>query len=212
LNKDKVVFLQESRPSRIKPLLKKPTLDTTDIRNYRPVSLLSFFSKTLECTVSIQLSSYLSQNNLLDPHRSGFKAVHSTEMALLTVTESLRVGKGSSLSSVLICRVRHSESPDPLLHSRRVWHCWICVILVYSYLTDRTYQVTWNGSLSRPCTLDTGVPQGSVLGPLLFSLYTRSLGSVITSHIPFTGCKEPWRGTGQPAMLQCQHHLCVPIL
>lgn len=51
-----------------------------------------------------------------------------------------------------------------------------------SYLTNRTFQVTWNGSLSNPCLLETGVPQSSVLGPLLFSLYTRSLGSAITSH------------------------------
>ena len=55
--------------------------------------------------------------------------------------------------------------------------CWFT-----SYLTNPTYHVTTNGSLSKPCTLDTGVLQGSVLGPLLFSLYTRSLGSVITSH------------------------------
>ena len=55
-----------------------------------------------------------------------------------------------------------------------------------SYLTNRTYQVTWNGSLSKPCTLDTGVLQGSVLGTLLFSLYTRSLGSVIASQVLFS--------------------------
>ena len=51
-----------------------------------------------------------------------------------------------------------------------------------SYLTNRTFQVTWNGSLSKPCFLETGVTQGPVLGLLLFSLYTRSLGSAITSH------------------------------
>ncbi|KAI4893566.1 hypothetical protein NFI96_021367 [Prochilodus magdalenae] len=51
-----------------------------------------------------------------------------------------------------------------------------------SYLEDRHYKVAWNGSTSAPCRLSTSVPQGSVLGPLLFSLYTLSFGEVITSH------------------------------
>jgi len=84
------LFPTTFKSARNKPLLKKPTLDTTDIRNYRPVSLLSFLSKTLERAASTQLSSYLSQNNLPDPHQSGFKAAHSTKTAPLAVTESLR--------------------------------------------------------------------------------------------------------------------------
>jgi len=105
------------------------------------------------------------------------------------VTESLLDEGGSSLSSVLIFldfstqtafnTVNHQILLSTLAElgitgSALSWFT--------SYLTGHTYRVTWNGSLSRPCTLDTGVPQGSELGPLLFSLCARCLGSVITSH------------------------------
>ncbi|XP_071211360.1 GDP-fucose protein O-fucosyltransferase 2 isoform X1 [Salvelinus alpinus] len=173
--------------ARVAPLLKKPTLDPSDVNNYRPVSLLSFLSKTLERAVLGQLSCYLSQNDLLDPNQSGFKTSHSTETALLCVTEALRTAKANSLSSALILldlsaafdTVNHQILLSTLseLGISGAAHAWIA-----SYLTGRSYQVAWRESVSAPRALTTGVPQGSVLGPLLFSLYTKSLGSVISSH------------------------------
>ncbi|KAK3514823.1 hypothetical protein QTP70_032531 [Hemibagrus guttatus] len=77
------------KKTRVIPILKKPALDPSDISNYRPVSLLSFPSKIFERVVCNQLSDYLLQNNLHDPNQSDFKAAHSTETALLVVTENL---------------------------------------------------------------------------------------------------------------------------
>uniref|UniRef100_A0A673XCE1 Reverse transcriptase domain-containing protein n=1 Tax=Salmo trutta TaxID=8032 RepID=A0A673XCE1_SALTR len=173
--------------ARVAPLLKKPTLDPSNVNNYRPVSLLSFLSKTLERAVLGQLSCYLSQNDLLDPNQSGFKTGHSTETALLCVTEALRTAKANSLSSALMLldlsaafdTVNHQILLSTLseLGISGAAHAWIA-----SYLTGRSYQVAWRESVSAPRALTTGVPQGSILGPLLFSLYTKSLGSVISSH------------------------------
>ncbi|XP_051719341.1 uncharacterized protein LOC127495917 [Ctenopharyngodon idella] len=90
------------KQARITPLLKKPTLNPALLENYRPVSLLPFIAKTLERVVFNQLSTYLTQNNLLDNNQSGFKSGHSTETALLSVTEALRLARATSKSSVLI--------------------------------------------------------------------------------------------------------------
>ncbi|KAM9442927.1 uncharacterized protein ACWYII_014692 [Salvelinus alpinus] len=111
-----------------------------------PVSLLSFLSKTLERAVLGQLSCYLSQNDLLDPNQSGFKTSHSTETALLCVTEALRTAKANSLSSALILldlsaafdTVNHQILLSTLseLGISGAAHAWIA-----SYLTGRSYQV-----------------------------------------------------------------------
>ncbi|KAJ8335100.1 hypothetical protein SKAU_G00407390 [Synaphobranchus kaupii] len=175
------------KTTRVTPLLKKPSLDPSDVRNYRPVSLLPFLSKTLEQAVLNQLSVFLHQNNLLDPHQSGFRSSHSTETALLVVTEALATARASSLSSVLILldlsaafnMVNHKLLIPTLTE---IGISGTALSWFVSYLTDRSYQVSWKGSVSAPHPLSTGVPQGSVLGPLLFSIYTKSLGSVIKSH------------------------------
>ncbi|KAK3537219.1 hypothetical protein QTP70_003376 [Hemibagrus guttatus] len=175
------------KKARVIPILRKPALDPSDISNYRPVSLLSFFSKILERVVYNQLSDYLMQNNLHDPNQSGFKAAHSTETALLAVTEKLHAARSAKLSSVLIL-LDLSAAFDTVNHKtllstlRSLGICGTAWEWFASYLDGRSYQVTWNGLTSAPRRLSTGVPQGSVLGPLLFSLYTHSLGKVISSH------------------------------
>ena len=125
----------------IKPLLKKPTLDSADIWNYRPVSFLSLLSKTLERGIYNQLSFCLSQNYLLDPNQSGIRTAHSTGMALLTVTESLCAAKALPYSSVLILLNRSStsdsQSPNPL-HSGWTCHYWLCSNLV-RIIADKSY-------------------------------------------------------------------------
>ncbi len=86
----------------ITPLLKKPTLNPSVLENYRPVFLLPFIAKTLERAVFNQVSAFLTQNNLLDSNPSGFRSGHSTETALLSVVEALRLTRADSKFYILI--------------------------------------------------------------------------------------------------------------
>ncbi len=96
------IFPTAFKQARVTPLLKIPTLNTSLIENYKPVTLLPFIAKTLKRVVFNQVSLFLSQNNKLDAKQSGFRSGHSTETALLSVTEALRIAKADSKSSVLI--------------------------------------------------------------------------------------------------------------
>ncbi|KAK3548963.1 hypothetical protein QTP70_022659 [Hemibagrus guttatus] len=138
------------KKARVIPILKKPALDPSDISNYRPVSLLSFLSKILERVVCNQLSDYLMQNNLHDPKQSGFKAAHSTETALLAVTEKLHAARSAKLSSVLIL-LDLSAAFDTVDHKtllstlRSLGICGTAWEWFASYLDGRSYQTLGNG-------------------------------------------------------------------
>ncbi len=180
------IFPTAFNQARVTPLLKKPTLNTSLLENYRPVSLLPFIAKTLERVVFNQVSLFLSQNNKLDAKQSGFRSGHSTETALLSVTEALRIAKADSKSSVLIL-LDLSAAFDTVNHQillstlSSLDITGIPLRWFESYLTGRSFKVAWVEEVSK-VHLVTGVPQGSVLGPLLFSTYTTSLAPILQSH------------------------------
>ncbi len=134
-----------------------------------------------------QVSAFLTQNNLLDSNQSGFRSGHSTETALLSVVEALRLARAASKSSLLILldlsaafdTVNHQILRSILL---RKGISGTALQWFESYLSDRSFKVSWRGEVCKLQHLATGVPQGSVLGPLLFSVYMASLGSVIQKH------------------------------
>ncbi|KAL0168599.1 hypothetical protein M9458_036821, partial [Cirrhinus mrigala] len=126
-------------------------------------------------------------NSTLDANQSGFRSGHSTETALLSVTEALRIAKTDSKSSVLIL-LDLSASFDTVNHQillstlSSMGITGIPLRWFKSYLTGKSFWVAWGGEVSKAHHLVTGVPQGSVLGLLLFSIYTTSLGPIIQAH------------------------------
>ncbi len=168
------IFPTAFKQARVTPLLKKPTLNTYLLENYRPVSLLPFIAKTLERVVFNQVSLFLSQNNKLDAKQSGFRSGNSTETALLSVTEALRIAKAYFKSSVLIL-LNLSAAFDTVNHQillstlSSLDITEIPLRWFESYLTGRSFRVARGGKVSKAHKLVTGVPQGSVLGHLLFS-------------------------------------------
>ncbi len=128
-----------------------------------------------------------SKHNLLDANQSGFRRGHSSETALLSVTEALLIAKADSKSSVLIL-LDLSAGFDTVNHQillstlSSLDITGIPLRWFESYLTGRSFKVAWGGEVSKAHQLVTGVPQGLVLGPLLFSTYTTSLAPIIQAH------------------------------
>lgn len=178
-------FPKSLKVAAIKPLLKKRTLDASILINYRPISNLPFIAKIVEKVVFNQLSNFLNSSGLFDKFQSGFRPHHSTETALIRVLNDIRLNTDSGRVSVLVL-LDLSAAFDTVDHSimlnrLETWAGLSGTVLDWfrSYLEERSYFVTIGSNQSDQVAMTCGVPQGSVLGPLLFSLYMLPLGQIL---------------------------------
>ena len=169
----------------VTPRLKNKTLDINDIKNFRPVSNLSFISKLIERVVTKQLLNYLHSFNLLPRYQSGYRCYHSTETALLEVVSNLFESCDASNVS-LLALLDMSAAFDCVNHDtllKRLFSTYgirgKVALWFESYLSGRTQQVLFKNILSSVDDVSSGVPQGSVLGPVLFLLYTADVLGII---------------------------------
>ena len=170
------------------PLLKKSSLNKEILKNYRPVSNLHFISKILEKVVQKQLFSHMSKCNLHQKMQSAYKAKHSTETALLRVVNDILCQVDKKCGTILVL-LDLSAAFDTIDHAtlltllREKFGLHGTVLQWFkSYLSNRTSSVTIDGESSRPSAGLYGVPQGSVLGPVIFTMYTSPLVNIMKHH------------------------------
>ena len=182
------IFPSSFKQALVQPLLKKPSLSTDDLNNFRPISNLNFISKILEKVVASRIQSHLSSNSLSSSFQSAYRIFHSTETTLLKIHNDLilAMDRGEVTSLILLDLSAAFDTVDHsiLLTRLQNWFGLDGLSLAWftSYLSSRSQAVSINDSISAFSSLSCGVPQGSVLGPLLFTLYTTPLGSVISKN------------------------------
>ena len=179
-------FPSEWKKANVSPIFKKG--DRQLISNYRPISLLSNVSKVFERAVFNKLYSYLTTNNLLTSKNAGYKKNESTVSQLLMICHKIHQGLENRMH-VRMTFLDASKAFD------RVWHLGLIfklnqlgiqgtfLQLIRSYISDRCQKVVLSGFSSTWTSVRAGVPQGSILGPLLFLVYTNDIINNIQTDI-----------------------------
>ena len=161
-----------------------------DVCNYRPISILPNTSKIIEHVMHHQISAHLNANNILPPCQHGFRQYHSTTTCAVDllnfVNNNIAAGK-----HVIAVFLDFSKAFDLLSHDILIEKLkWLkfstaAIELVKSYLDGRTQRVYSVGVFSRLVEVILGVPQGSILGPLLFAIYIHDMGFCVNHSILF---------------------------
>ena len=201
-------FPVQFKKAKVVPLHKSG--DRFNPKNFRPVAILPIFSKLFERSVFSQMIEYFETNKLLHPSHHGFRVNHSTTTALLQMydmwVEAMDRGEATGVCfldmSAAFDLVSHSVLLDKL--SLYGFDC-ASIAWIQSYLSNRQQTVCIDGTCSKLLPLSAGVPQGSIIGPLLYIIFTNDLPESIHGHLPEHQQPLPQDSHGQQSYnLNCQ--------
>ena len=173
-----IAFLLKYNPT---TLLKKASLDKENLKNLRPVSNLPYLGKVIEKIVVTQIDRHLSDNALHEPLQSAYQADHSTESALLKVSNDIlmELDSGKCVYLVLLDLSAAFDTIDHQVFLTRLEEenavSGDSLSWMHSYLTNRKHCININGTMSDNSNLSFGFPQGSTIGPFGFKLYSKPL-------------------------------------
>ena len=180
------VFPKSEKSAIIKPIL-KGNLDSQALSSYRPVSNLTFLSKIIENVVLRQLLQHLERTQALPDGQSAYRRLYSTETVMCSVLNDLILLMDEGKCGILIL-LDLSAAFDTVNHDLLIEDLTTIGVVdsaleyMKNYLIGRTYRVKVSTSFSDEKYLQRGVPQGSVLGPILFCIYTIELSHLLERH------------------------------
>ena len=153
---------------------------TMDVSNYRPISLLPIIGKVFERIIYRRLYLFITRHRILYPKQYGFQKGKSTEQALIDIQSKIldALENNETPCCVLLDFAKAFDTVNHSILLGKLYHYGIRGLphdLISSYLNNRTQYVSANGQLSNVGQISYGVPQGSILGPLLFLVYINDI-------------------------------------
>ena len=216
-------FPDDLKKTLVKPLLKMITLEPLN-KNYRPVSNLPSMEKLMERCVTNQLMEHIHTNDLMEPLQSAYRPCHSIETALLKVkADILREMDNQEITCLVLLDLTAAfntvDHSIPLYHLEKHFGIrGMALQWTESYLTNQSQRVVigdtkTTGAKSESMSLKFGVPQGNVLGPILFTLYTCPLGQICAKHVLYHLYTENQQiylsFKAGPTRMQSAHEDCI---